>query len=319
MIERVPGLPRPPFVVHRQFLETAFERRFQGILRQAWKERSWHVIAAVPGSGKSVGIADFLHQSGAYKDTRGSTRLPILAIRAPKNAAREQALGMALSAAFGVVPSMPWAQRRIWLVQIMASTGVECIIIDDAQDLDLLVHLALLKELTDNLAAPPYERQVGLCLVTAHSGHVMPLKETFARPDVLWKQFRHRMALMNPYCMVSGHTEEEVRHILLTFEDLYRSQLPGLQLHRWTKTIFNWLINPILDPDGTKRVTMGHLSKLVVTTLRLAYEQGATDVDAATLQAVAELMILRRDEITHMNGLPKALEVDDATDDRNFA
>src|SRR5260370_28490911 len=109
-----PGLPPPQFVVHRHFLETAFERRFQGIIRQAWKERSWHVIAAVPGSGKSVGIADFLHQSGAYKDTRGSTRLPILAIRAPKNAAREQALGMALSAAFGVVPSMPWAQRRIW-------------------------------------------------------------------------------------------------------------------------------------------------------------------------------------------------------------
>src|SRR2546430_17354550 len=106
---------------------------------------------------KSLGIADLLHQSGAYKDTRGSTRLPILAIRAPKNATREQALGMVLSAAFGVIPSMPWAQRRIWLVHILASTGVECIIIDDAQDLHLS-HLALLKELTDNLAAPPYER-----------------------------------------------------------------------------------------------------------------------------------------------------------------
>ncbi len=193
-------------------IETPFEHRFQGILRQAWKERSWHVIAAVPGSGKSLGIADFFHQSGAYKDTTGTTRLPILAIRAPKNATREQALGMVLSAAFGVIPSMPWAQRRIWLVHILASTEVECIIIDDAQDLHLS-HLALLKELTDNLAAPPYERQVGLCLVAAHSGNVMPLKETFARPDVLWKQFRHRMALINPYCIVSGHTEEEVRHI----------------------------------------------------------------------------------------------------------
>jgi len=301
MTEPASNAARPPFVLQRRFLETPFERRFQGILRQAWEERSWHVIAAVPGSGKSLGIADFFHQSGAYKDTTGITRLPILAIRAPKNATREQALGMVLSAAFGIIPSMPWAQRRIWLVHILASTGVECIIIDDAQDLHLS-HLALLKELTDNLAAPPYERRVGLCLVAAHSGNVMPLKETFARPDVLWKQFRHRMALINPYCIVSGHTEEEVRHILLTFEELYRSQLPALQLPRWTKTIFSWLIHPILDPDGTKRVTMDHLSRLVTATLRRAYERGATAIDAATLQAVAELMILRRDEIVHIDG-----------------
>ncbi|HCF88288.1 MAG TPA: hypothetical protein DEV72_24150 [Ktedonobacter sp.] len=301
MTDPVPCVPRPPFVLHQQFLETAFERRFQGMLRQAWQERSWHVIAAVPGSGKSLGIADVLHQSGAYKDTTGTTRLPVLAIRAPKNATREQALGMALSAAFGSIPTMPWAQRRSWLVQILASTGVECIIIDDAQDLNLS-HLALLKELTDNLAAPPYERQIGLCLVAAHNGHVMPFKETFARPDVLWKQFRRRMATENPSCVVPGHTEEEVRHILSTFENLYRSQLPDLQLHRWTKTIFTWLINPILDPDATGRVTMDHLSRLVTTSLRRAYEQGATDIDAATLQAVAEVMILRRDEITHIDG-----------------
>jgi len=307
MTDPVPCVPRPPFVLHQQFLETAFERRFQGILRQAWQERSWHVIAAVPGSGKSLGIADVLHQSGAYKDTTGTTRLPILAIRAPKNATREQALGMALSAAFGIIPRMPWAQRRSWLVQILASTGVECIIIDDAQDLNLS-HLALLKELTDNLAAPPYERQIGLCLVAAHSGNVMPFKETFARPDVLWKQFRRRMATENPYCVVPGHTEEEVRHILITFENLYQSQLPDLQLHRWTKTIFTWLINPILDPDATGRVTMDHLSRLVTTSLRRAYEQGATDIDAATLQAVAEVMILRRDDITHIDGSPDVAE-----------
>ena len=36
-----------------------------------------------------------LLRSGAYKDSTGMTRLPILAIRAPKNGAREQALGMA--------------------------------------------------------------------------------------------------------------------------------------------------------------------------------------------------------------------------------
>jgi hypothetical protein len=303
MTESFSREPHPPFVLHQEFLETAFERRFQGLLRHAWKERSWHVIAAVPGSGKSLGIHDLILHSGAYKDATSTTRLPLLAIRAPKHTGREQALGMALSAAFGVVPNMPWSLRRTWLVQILASTQVECIIIDDAQDLDL-VHLALLKELTDNLAAPPYGRHVGLCLVAAHSGSVIPFRETFARPEILWKQLRRRMDTEQPYCVVPGHTEEEVRHILITFEQLYRSQLPDLQLHRWTKSIITWLTNPILDPDATGRVTMDHLTRLVTSSLRRAYEQGATDLDAATLQTVAELMILRRDEITLIDGLP---------------
>ena len=68
---------------------------------------------------------------------------------------------------------MPWYVRRAWLIQALADAHVECLIIDDAQDLNL-AHLAFLKELTDNLAAPPYERPVGLCLVTAHSGHSYP-------------------------------------------------------------------------------------------------------------------------------------------------
>lgn len=294
---------RSPFTLHQNFLETPFERRFQSLLHKAWKQRSWHVIAAVPGSGKSLGISDFLHHSGAFKDVAGITRLPVLAIRAPKNAAREQAIGLALSAAFGIVPTMPWSLRRSWLVRIMASTGVECLIIDDAQDLNL-PHLALLKELTDNLAAPPYERQVGLCLVAAHGGNVIPFKETFAGPEILWRQFRRRLDTEQPYCVVLGHTEEEIRPILMTFEELYRSQLPDLHLRRWTKTIFSWLTNPILDPDESRRVTMDHLVRLVVAALRRAYERGATDVDATTLGEAAEIMVLRRDEIMTIDGQP---------------
>ena len=54
---------RPPFVARDYFLETAFELRFQGLLRSAWQHRTWHVIAALPGSGKSLGIADITQQS----------------------------------------------------------------------------------------------------------------------------------------------------------------------------------------------------------------------------------------------------------------
>lgn len=303
MTEPWPEHNRPPFILHREFLETAFERRFQGLLRHAWQNRSWHVIAAVPGSGKSLGIRDLVNHSGAYKDATGTTRLPVLAVRSPKNAAPEQALGMAISAAFGVVPTMPWSRRRSWLVQAMASTQVECLIIDDAQDL-ALPHLAFIKELADNLEALPYERQIGLGLVAAHSGNAIPFKETFARPEMLWKQFRRRMDTEQPYCVVPGHSEEEVRHVLITFEKLYRDQLSDLNLRRWTKSIFTWLTNPILDSDATGRVTMDHLTRLVVSALRRAYEQGATDVDATILQTVADLMILRRDEITIIDDVP---------------
>jgi hypothetical protein len=210
---------------------------------------------------------------------------------------------MALSTAFGVVPPLPWYVRRVWLVHILASTGVECLIIDDAQDLTL-AHLAFLKELTDNLAAPPYQRQVGLCLVTAPSGNVIPFKETFARPETLWRQFRRRLDTERPFCVVLGHTIEEVRDILTTFEDLYRDQLPDLHLRRWAKSIGTWLTHPVLDPDATGRVTMDHLTRLVTSALRRAYEQGATDVDAPLLETIAELMVLRRDEVVSIDGIP---------------
>ncbi len=293
----------PPFVVHDDFLETAFELRFQGLLRSAWHQRTWHVIAALPGSGKSLGIADMTHQSNSCKDTKGATHLPLLAIRAPKNGGTDLALGTAFCTIFGIVPSMPWYVRRAWLVQTMAEARVECLIIDDAQDLNL-AHLAFLKELTDNLAAPPYERAVSLCLVTAHSGKVIPLKEIFSRPDILWRQFRRRLDTERPFCVVAGHSEEEVRSILEAFETIYRDQLPDIHLLRWTSPIFTWLTHATLDPDGTKRVTMDHLSRLVTAALRRSYEQGARDVDAATLTQTAELMILRRDEIVDISGTP---------------
>lgn len=297
---------RPPFQVRDYFLETAFELRFQSLLHSAWRARTWHVIAALPGSGKSLGIADFLQQSHSSKNPRGTTHMPVLAIRAPKNGGTDLSLGMALSAEFGLLPTMPWQVRRTWLIQEMADVGTECIIIDDAQDLNL-AHLAFLKELTDNLAAPPHARQIGLCLVTAHSGKIIPLKEVFSRPDILWRQFRRRLDTEKPFCVVQGHTEEEVRSTLMAFEDIYRSQFPDLQLGRWTRPIFTWLTHATLDPDGSKRVTMDHLTRLVTSSLRRSYEQGATDVTDQALASTAELMTLRRDEIIAIEGLPAPL------------
>lgn len=304
MSELAPNLQCPPFRVWQGFLETAFERRFQGLLRSAWQNRSWHVIGAVPGSGKSLGINDLVVHSAPSKAASGVTRLPVLAIRAPKNGVRELALAMALSATFGKTPNIPLGVRRTWLVEVMASAGVECLIIDDAQDLTL-AHLALLKEITDNLAAPPYHRQIGLCLVVAHSGNVLPLKEVFSRPDTLWRQFRRRLDTERPFCVVLGQTADEVSDILTTFEDLYRDHFPDLHLSRWAHSLFAWLTNPILDVDSTGRATMDHLTRLVNAALKHVYEAGETDVTGEMLQMIAELMILRREEITMIGDLPK--------------
>jgi hypothetical protein len=180
---------------------------------------------------------------------------------------------------------------------MMASAQVECLIIDDIQDLNVR-HFAFLKELTDNLAAPPYQRSLGLCFVAAHGSKTVPFQATFAGPETLWRQFHRRLDTENRYIIIPGHTEEEIHPILATFEDLYRDQLPDVQLRRWTKPLFTWLTNPILDPDATGRVTMDNLTKLVTIALRRAYERGATDVDTTLLGEVADLMILRRDEIT---------------------
>jgi len=146
--------------------------------------------------------------------------------------------------------------------------------------------------------------QISLCLVAAHIGAAIPLKEIFSRPETLWRQFRRRLDPERPFCVVGGHTEEEVRSILAAFEDISRSQLPDLQLCRWTKSIFTWLTHATLDPDGSKRVTMDPLTRLVTSARRRSSEQGGRDVDANILAATAERMILRRDEIVEISGLP---------------
>ncbi len=75
------------------FIETPFERRFQGLLRQAWRARSWHVIVAEPGSGKTMGIGDLRDEASRQAGTIGGRRYPVLAVTAPKNDPKEAALG----------------------------------------------------------------------------------------------------------------------------------------------------------------------------------------------------------------------------------
>jgi hypothetical protein len=289
-------MPREPFPAFHGFIETGFEQRFQGLLRQARQQRSWHVIVAEPGSGKTMGIRDLVETTARGRGLMGGRSFPILAVTAPKNDPKEQALGNYLLLAMDFPTRGRWSERKYSTIYLLRQYGVECVVIDDAHDLSLQ-HLILLKELTDQLRLPPYDHALGLCLVTAGRGATMPLKDVLDRPETMWLQFRRRLDAVQPYCKIAGHTQEEVRAILLALERIYQAVFPALNLRKWTGAIYTWLTHPLLDPDHSGRVTMDHLMKLVTTALQRTYVAGERDVTAQALEAVAELLTLHRDTI----------------------
>ncbi len=278
------------------FIETPFERRFQGLLRQAWLQRSWHVIVAEPGSGKTMGIGDLRDEAARQAGMVGGRRYPVLAVTAPKNDPREAALGNLLLGALGVGARGRWSERKYLLYDLLGQYGVECLICDDAHDLSM-PHLIFLKELTDHLFLAFPTHPLGLCLVTAGRGASIPLKDVFDQPETMWMQFRRRLDCLQPYCRVVSHTEGEVRDILIALEQIYRPSFPALNLQQWTGSVYTWLTHPLLDPQKSGRVLMDPFMKLVTTALKWSYAQAEADVTSQHLKAAAELLTLRRDKI----------------------
>jgi AAA domain len=279
------------------FLETAFERRFQAMLRSAWLKQSWHVIVADPGAGKTTGIRDLVRTTGSPV---------ILAVTAPKNDDGEQALGNQFFTALGLPLRGRWSERKPKLMGAMVQFGVKCLIVDDAHDLSL-EHLMFIKELTDQ-GILHYGYRLGLCLVTAGRGNTIPLKEVFDQPDTMWQQFRRRLDKLEPFCRVASHTSDEVREILAALETVYQEIFPHLNLHQWGSSIYTWLTRPILDPTNSGRVTMDSLMKLVTTALEWSYQAGEIDVRAETLQSAAELLLLRRNTLRIIDGAGPPLD-----------
>src|SRR5438552_5945987 len=286
-----------PLFRQDMFIETAFERRFQAMLRSAWHQRSWHVIVADPGSGKTMGIRDMVRTAGSPA---------ILAVTAPKNDESEQALGNQLCTALGMPLRGRWSERKPKLMGSMVQFGVTCLIVDDAHDLSL-AHLMYIKELTDQ-GRLHYDYPLGLCLVTAGRGNTIPLKEIFDQPDTMWLQFRRRLDKLDPFCRVAGHTSAEVREILAALETVYRELLPQLNLRQWSGAIYTWLTQPVLDPTSSGRVTMDYLMKLVTTALEWTYQAGETDVRAETLELAASLLVLRRDTLWLIDGAGPSID-----------
>lgn len=282
------------------FIETAFERRFQAMLRSAWHKRSWHVIVADPGSGKTMGIRDLLKTTGSRT---------VLAVVTPKNNDHEQALGDQLYTALGLPLRGLWSTRKPKLMGHLHQYGTECLIVDDAHDLSL-EHLMFIKEVTDQ-GRLQYGHPLGLCLVAAGRGATIPLKETLDLPDPTWLQFRRRLDKLQPFCRIAGHTSEEVRDILATMETVFQQLFPQLNLRQWAGTIYTWLTHPVLDPTHSGRVTMDNLMKLVTTALEWTYEAGETTVQAERLKSAAELLVLRHDRLAIIDGAGPDVPIED--------
>ena len=294
------------FRVSDTFIYNGFQGRLLPFLAKSRAERTWHIIGAVPGSGKTYGIGEVVRGSGMAKGKFGTTHMPILSFRSPKNARSENALGIAMTAAFGVVPNMPWDLRRTWLASEAARVGVELIIADDAQDLSL-DQLTYLRELTDNLEAPPYNRKVGLCLICASENNTIPLVDTFKiRNELKWRQFKRRLDAEAPSVMVSNHNVREVREICKVYEAIYRDQLPGLHLQQWAKAIHGYLTTPILDPEGSGEATMHNIHRFLMYCLRTTFELEKSDVEASLLIAASELMNLDFESVTQLKGAEDA-------------
>src|SRR5450755_3621969 len=273
------------------FVETAFERRFQAMLRSALHKRSWHVIVADPGSGKTMGIREMVQTTGSPV---------ILAVTAPKNDDDEEALGDQLFAALGLKLTGRWRTRKPKLMGHLHQFGTKLLIVDDAHDLSL-EHLMFIKEITDQ-GRLQYNHPLGLCLVAAGRGNTIPLKEIFDQPETMWLQFRRRLDKLEPFCRIAGHTSEEVRDILAALETVYRELFPQINLRQWSGAIYTWLTQPVLDPTNSGRVTMDYLMKLVTTALEWSFEASETNVRAETLEKAAELLVLRRDTLRIIDG-----------------
>ena len=186
------------------FIETPFERRFQGLLRQAWHARRWHVIVAEPGSGKTMGICDLRDEACRQAGTIGGRRYPVLVVTAPKNDPKEAALGNFLLTALGLGGRGHWSERKYLLFELLIQYGVECLVVDDAHDLSM-PHLIFLKELTDQLQLS-FSQTLGLCLVAAGRGASIPLKDVFDQPETMWMQFRRRLGSGPGACIPGSRT-----------------------------------------------------------------------------------------------------------------
>lgn len=300
MLESIIGqeLARPRFMKVDDLIENGFTRRCLGTIVDSWQERESRVIAAVPFSGKSRLLKHLIDNSGAYKDDSiEETRMPLIGVVTPKSRT-EAALGNKIASELGALVNMTWAQRREWLFHALIVVQSEMLVVDDAQDLSL-EQLRYLKEIYDTLMLKGH--RIAICYLSASDGRAIPLQETLENSTlVLQRQFERRLDIDHRYCQIDNNNEGEVTEILDAYQRAYRPQFPNLTLVPYAPSIYRYLVDPRVDIEGTKRVTMGNIEAFVVACLKRAFAQSLPDVTEDIIFDVAGVMALRRNELIHI-------------------
>jgi len=295
---------RPVVTLDEFYLETAFARRMREVLEEARENRSWHVVTALTGAGKSTELEDLADQHPVERRHSGETVAPVIT-GSPLTNGRSSLAGLQRSLIdnFGTVPRGTFEDRRAWLVREMVRCGTQIVITDDGHG-HLAPDLLYLKQLTDEVAKLAKSR-VGLVIVCEGLQGSMPLQEIVNRQTSQWRQFRKRMSTSTrPWCHIASLNAEEVKLVLAGYEQgVLKPRFPELRLTKWSSRIHKHLAHPFFDTDPGERVTMQNVRNVVdgiirrLAARRLSNIPGEALIDevVAAMLASSETKVLVRD------------------------
>jgi hypothetical protein len=92
-----------------------------------------------------------------------------------------------------------------------------------------------------------------------------------ARKELVAEQFNNRLDGADPVVFIEGLSRSEVGQVLATWEHLYRSDFPELELAKWTSSTVGWLTDPRNDRVKTGRIRMRQLRAGVNAALAVAW------------------------------------------------
>ncbi len=311
---------RRPFEYQYGFMLTPFERRGQHTILTTRRYHTWRVIGSDSGGGLSLGLVDLARRLNGHKNSNGETSMPLLWAVAPRNHNTEGPFCASLADRFGTVPPMSSEVRRTWLMRQGKRCHVDTIVVDNAQWI-AEAHVMYIMEFADTVEIATGGRRIAVVFLCSTVDGLVSLKEKFEKPGSHWQQVRERLSPEWPYEFVAGHTATELDEVCGGFEDMYRPQLPDLNLVDHSGLLFEMLSVPLFDTDvakraaminnganGGKRVAMRHVTNVINSAVESAYYLGRNDVDAEILVAAAEVQAKGRTVIHLLENEPVRID-----------
>jgi hypothetical protein len=272
-------------------MDNAFQRRFTSALQRAMSDRTKHVIGAVSGSGKSSGIEALLRRHPIIRLPDGRTEAPVLAaVSTDEEERSHKALVLRAARALGVVPSMSLDALEGWLLAQISSCETVLLLYDDSQDFGFR-ELRRIKKLIDRLRLE-YAREIGLCLVVASEGPVLPLRDLLVdtKSDT-YRQFRNRFFQEQPWLYVPALSQAELPEVLVGYEEVLTPLVGPINLEQWSDRVHSHLSSAFFDPFATERVTMLNVKNLVLAIARRRASRGQRVTSQLVDQAAEALVV----------------------------